>query len=81
MTLSGAYTLYSATATFFLYPIFVFSTLSLAYNLLAYGIVIYMERYLFLRYIVLLICIGLFVFIVSIHLGLSTFLLSTLWIK
>ncbi len=81
MTLSGTFIVQSATATFFLYPLFVFSCLALFYNILSYGIVIYLERYLFLRYLALLICASLFLLILSIHLGLYIFLLSVLWIK
>ncbi|HBB27470.1 TPA: hypothetical protein DCZ36_03165 [Candidatus Gracilibacteria bacterium] len=81
MTIGGSFIDYAAKGTFFLYPVFVFSCLALLYNICSYGIVIYLEKYLFLRYIVFILCSIIFLFIVSIHIGAYTFLLSLLGIK
>lgn len=78
MTIGGLYPEYTATLTFFLYPIFVFSCLALFYNICSYGIVIYLEKYLFLRYIVFVLCAIILLVIVSIHIGLYTFSLPIL---
>jgi hypothetical protein len=78
MTIGGFYPQYTAVVTFFLYPVFVFSCLVLFYNVCSYGIVIYLEKYLFLRYIIFLLCSIIFLIILSVHLGLHTFLFSIL---
>lgn len=78
MTIGGFYPEYTAMITFFLYPVFVFSCVVLLYNIFSYGIVIYLEKYLFLRYIIFLLCSIIFLIIISIHLGLHTFLFSLL---
>ncbi len=67
MTISGSYVQISALIVFFLYPLFVFSILALLYNICAYGIVVYLEKYLFLRYIIMFICFCMFLLIVSVH--------------
>ncbi|MDD5197654.1 MAG: hypothetical protein PHN60_02220 [Candidatus Gracilibacteria bacterium] len=81
MTIGGSFIDYAAKGVFFLYPVFVFSCLALLYNICSYGIVVYFEKYLFLRYIVFTLCSLVFILIVSIHLGAHTFLLSLLGIK
>lgn len=78
MTIGGLYPEYTATLAFFLYPVFVFSCLALVYNICSYGIVIYLEQYLFLRYIVFALCTIILLVIVSIHIGLHTLLLPLL---
>ncbi|MDD5377291.1 MAG: hypothetical protein PHH16_04200 [Candidatus Gracilibacteria bacterium] len=81
MAIGGSFVEYTSRISFFLYPLFVFSSLALLYNICSYGIVIYLEKYLFLRYIIFTSCSIAFLFIISVHLGASTSLLSLLGIK
>lgn len=78
MTIGGSFVEYSAPIAFFLYPLYVFSCLALFYSICSYGIVIYLERYLFLRYMVFAFCSAVFLVIVSVHIGAYTFLLTVL---
>lgn len=78
MTIGGSFVEYSAQITFFLYPIFALSSLVLFYNICSYGIVIYLEKYLFLRYIIFFLCSITFIAVIGIYLGAYTFLLSVL---
>ena len=76
MTISGMLVGYTAMLTYFLYPVLVFSCTVLIYNIFSYGIVIYLEKYLFLRYIVFILCSLAFLYIVGTYLWIFTFLLS-----
>jgi hypothetical protein len=76
MTIGGSFVESAAEITFFLFPLFVFSVLALFYNICSYGIVIYLEKYLFLRYIIFFLCSIIFLIILGIYLGVFTFFLS-----
>jgi len=76
MTISGMLVGYTAMLTYFLYPVFVFSCIVLIYNIISYAIVIYLEKYLFLRYIIFLFCSLAFLYVVGSYLWISTFLSS-----
>ena len=78
MVVGGTFVEYTAKIAFFLYPIFVFSCLALLYNLCSYAIVVYLEKFLFLRYVAFVFCSIVFLTILGIHLGAHTFLLSVL---
>lgn len=78
MTIGGSFVDYASRVTFFLFPLFVFSSFALLYNICSYGIVVYLGKYLFLRYVAFAFCSIAFILIVSAHLGVYTFLLSVL---
>ncbi|MDD2891563.1 MAG: hypothetical protein PHQ95_01225 [Candidatus Gracilibacteria bacterium] len=78
MVLGGMFVKVSAQIAFFIYPLFVFSCLALFYNICSYLIVIYLEKYLFLRYTVFIFCSLAFLYIIGIHLNVSAFLYDLL---